>query len=37
MNLGFTNRTFIGAVSIRPPNLVGLDDALRSPFDRILH
>ena len=37
MNLGFANRAFISAVSIRPPNLVGLDDALRSPVDRILH
>jgi hypothetical protein len=37
MDLGFTNRAFIGAASIRPPNLVGWDDALRSPVNRILH
>jgi hypothetical protein len=37
VNLGFANRAFIGAASIRPPNLVGWDDALRSPVDGILH
>jgi hypothetical protein len=37
VDLGFANRAFIGAVSIRPENLVGLDNALRSPVDRILH
>ncbi len=37
MDLDFATRAFMRAVSIRPPNLVGLDDALRSPVDRILH
>ena len=37
VDLGFANRTFVNTVSLRPPNLLSLDDALRSPVDRILH
>ena len=41
VDLGFANRTFVGAVSVRPLNLISLDDRvlfagpLRNPLSRL--